>query len=107
MGILQRHFCNVFTMSEEGKGITTGPGGRLWGRCFHNGQPHWLNLSSSLGKLTLSWVAWEKFVSGVSVRGKEISCTVDDVHDICSFVSGLVVLRFFFVCLFVWGLNDF
>lgn len=35
-------------------------------------------------------------MSGVSLRGKEISCTVDDVHDICSFVSGLVVL-----CLFV------
>lgn len=44
-------------------------------------------------------------MSGVSVRGKEISCTVDDVHDICSFVSGLVVLGF--VCSFVWGLNDF
>lgn len=44
-------------------------------------------------------------MSGVSVRGKEIRCTVDDVHDICSFVSRLVVLGF--VCLFVWGLNDF
>jgi len=40
------------------------------------------------------------------MREKEISCTVDDVHDICSFVSGLVVLGFF-VCLFIWGLNDF
>lgn len=39
-------------------------------------------------------------MSGVSVRGKEISCTVDDVHDICSFVSGLVVWDFF--CLFVF-----
>lgn len=43
-------------------------------------------------------------MSGVSVRGNEIRCTVDDVHDICSFVSRLVVLGF--VCLFVWGLND-
>lgn len=39
------------------------------------------------------------------MRGKEISCTVDNVHDTCSFVSGLVVWGF--VCLFVWGLNDF
>lgn len=40
------------------------------------------------------------------MRGNEIRCTVDDdVHDICSFVSRLVVLGF--VCLFVWGLNDF
>lgn len=38
-------------------------------------------------------------MSEVSVRRKEISCTVDDVHDICSFVSGLVVLVFLFVCL--------
>lgn len=38
-------------------------------------------------------------MSGVSVRGKEISCTVDDVHDICSFVSRLVLLVFLFVCL--------
>lgn len=53
----------------------------------------------------LSWAAWEKLVTGVSVRGKEKSCTVDDVHDICSSVSGLVVLGFF--RLFVWGLNDF
>lgn len=44
-------------------------------------------------------------MTGVSVRGKEKSCTVDDVHDICSSVSGLVVLGFF--RLFVWGLNDF
>lgn len=29
------------------------------------------------------------------MRGKEINCTVVDVHDICSFVSGLVVLGFF------------
>lgn len=47
---------------------------------------------------TLIWVAWEKLLSGVSMRGKEICCTVDDVHDICSFVSRLVVLGF--VCLF-------
>lgn len=50
-------------------------------------------------------------MSGVSLRGKEISCTVDDVHDICSFVSGLVVLCLFVVLVFffffVWGLNDF
>lgn len=43
-------------------------------------------------------------MSGVSERGNEIHCTVDDVHDICSFVSRLVVLGF--VCLFVWGVND-
>lgn len=44
-------------------------------------------------------------MSGVSLRGKEISCTVDDVHDICSFVSGLVVLclLFFFFFLFLFG----
>lgn len=39
-------------------------------------------------------------MSGVSLRGKEISCTVDDVHDICSFVSGLVVLCLFVVLFF-------
>lgn len=53
LAVLQKQFCNVFTMSEEGKGIAKDPGGRPWGRCFHNDQPHWLNLSFSLGKITL------------------------------------------------------
>lgn len=48
LDVLQKHFCNVFTMSEEGKGIAKDPGG-----CFHDYQPHWLNLSFSLGKITL------------------------------------------------------
>lgn len=35
------------------------------------------------------------------MRGKETSCTAVDVHDICSFVSRLVVLGVLFVCMFV------
>lgn len=48
-----------------------------------------------------SWVEWKKLVSGVLLRRKKVICIVGDVHDRCSFISGLVWVGWLGV-LFVW-----
>lgn len=84
LSVLQKHFCSMLWCWRKREGL----GGALWSGHFCEGQPLWKTLSTHQERSCTELGCGRRHVSEVSLKGMETGCTVHDVHDICSFVSG-------------------